>query len=60
MESLLQITANVKVIEIVVTMIEICKLRNSWSNFNVESLLQIAANVKVIEIRLKQVQRNLK
>ena len=44
---------------LVVTKIEICKLRNSWSNFSLESLLQIAANVKIIEKRLKQVQRNL-
>ena len=38
---------------LVVTKIEICKLRNSWSNFSLESLLQIAANVKIIEKRLK-------
>ena len=38
---------------LVVTKIEICKLRNSWSNFSLESLLQIAANVKNIEKRLK-------
>ena len=38
---------------LVVTKIEICKLRNSWSNFSFESLLQIAANVKIIEKRLK-------
>ena len=35
------------------TKIEMCKLRNSWSNFSLESLLQIAANVKIIEKRLK-------
>ena len=44
---------------LVVTKIEICKLRNSWCNFSLKSLLQIAANVKIIEKRLKQVQRNL-
>ena len=38
---------------LVVTKIEICRLRNSWSNFSLESLLQIAANVEIIEKRLK-------